>query len=325
MKLKKIQESLKGHLRLATNDLHQVFCMRWKVIRYLHTIIPHLILILNQKKSMTTTMFLGLTGPPLERAPVTLAKITDVFGNTIDEPAVGGQIQITSDIANGMNREQKFAYILMIQDANGATEHLAWIDGTLNSKSGFSPSTSWIPQKEGSYTATMFVWESIENPSALSPPISIEFTVISETMRESRDISEGNYDEQFLYIIPQNEFKAAGKDLTKLHFYNIADKHELSLLPRLNLLVDITRDYPAESLDRLGLRITNEQLDEYASFFTQKCIEQRPDADADACYSTELAFEYDERWYFLHSHLAPHKSAIEDDIIDWNPEYFTRE
>ena len=123
---------------------------------------------------------IGSTGPPLERAPASNARIVDSFGNSINSTAVGEQIQITSDIANGQNREQKFAYLVMIQDDTGATESLAWIDGTLNPESSFSPSSSWIPQKEGDYTATMFVWESIDNPTALSPPIQIEFSVDKE-------------------------------------------------------------------------------------------------------------------------------------------------
>ncbi len=276
----------------------------------------------SQNISISATMFLGLTGPPLERAPVLLAKITDVSGNIIDEPAVGEQVQIKSDIANGMNRAQKFAYIVMIQDIDGVTEHLAWIDGTLNPETAFSPSASWIPQKGGVHTATMFVWESIENPSALSPPITIEFTVISEDMKESRDIRQGDYDEQFLFIVPQKEFKASGKDLTKLHFYSIKDEHEISQLPRLNLLMSMTKDFPNEPIDRLGLRITDGQLDKYASFFTQKCIEQRPYANVETCSAAELAFEFDEEWYFLYPSLASHKHAIEDDTIDGYPEYF---
>ena len=135
---------------------------------------------------MAVTTLLGSTGPPLERAPTSHARIVDSFGNSINSPAVGQQVQITSDVANGQNREQKFAYLVQIQDDSGATESLAWIDGTLNLGSSFSPSSSWIPQKEGDYTATMFVWESIDNPTALSPPISLEFTIISEDEKKAR-------------------------------------------------------------------------------------------------------------------------------------------
>ena len=41
----------------------------------------------------------------------------------------------------------------------------------------FRPALSWITEESGSYTATAFVWESIDNPTALSPPVSITVNV----------------------------------------------------------------------------------------------------------------------------------------------------
>jgi len=41
----------------------------------------------------------------------------------------------------------------------------------------FSPALSWIPTQAGTYTATAFVWESVDNPTALSPPVSTTVTV----------------------------------------------------------------------------------------------------------------------------------------------------
>ncbi len=71
-----------------------------------------------------------------------------MFGNSIVTLSVGEQIQITSDIVNQQSREQKFAYLVMIQDDSGTTESLSWIDRVLNPESYFGPSSSWIPQKE---------------------------------------------------------------------------------------------------------------------------------------------------------------------------------
>ncbi|MGY5148783.1 MAG: hypothetical protein ACW9W3_01835 [Candidatus Nitrosopumilus sp. bin_68KS] len=39
---------------------------------------------------------------------------------------------------------------------------------------------SWIPQSAGEYRTTFFVWESIDNPTALSPPVELEYVVVSE-------------------------------------------------------------------------------------------------------------------------------------------------
>jgi len=86
-------------------------------------------------------------------------------------------VQITCDVANGQDREQPFAYLIQIQDENGVTVSLAWITGSLSPGQSFSPALSWIPFNAGVYDATAFVWESVDKPTALSPPQSIVITV----------------------------------------------------------------------------------------------------------------------------------------------------
>jgi len=41
-----------------------------------------------------------------------------------------------------------------------------------------SPALSWTPSDSGSYTATVFVWESVDNPTALSPTTSVSIDVV---------------------------------------------------------------------------------------------------------------------------------------------------
>lgn len=52
---------------------------------------------------------------------------------------------------------------------------LSWITGSLETGQNFSPAVSWIPEKPGKYTATVFVWHGLNNPTALSP--TVEFTI----------------------------------------------------------------------------------------------------------------------------------------------------
>jgi len=84
---------------------------------------------------------------------------------------------LVADIENQQSREQDFAYFVQIQDKNRFVVSLSWLTGTLIPIQSFTPSQSWIPQYPGTYTATLFVWESLDNPSALSPPLSLEITV----------------------------------------------------------------------------------------------------------------------------------------------------
>jgi hypothetical protein len=123
------------------------------------------------------TAFIGTVVPPLERAPASNARVVDAFGNTLDTVSVDQQVQITADLTNGQDREQPFAYLVQIQDEDGVTVSLAWITGSLSAGQSFSPALSWIPTAPGTYTATVFVWESVDNPTALSPPVSAEIDV----------------------------------------------------------------------------------------------------------------------------------------------------
>ncbi|MEW6588815.1 MAG: hypothetical protein AB1299_06580 [Thermoproteota archaeon] len=126
---------------------------------------------------ITGTAFIGTVVPPLERAPASNARVVDAFGNTLDEVSVDQQVQITADLTNGQDREQPFAYLVQIQDEDGVTVSLAWITGSLSAGQSFSPALSWTPTAAGTYTATVFVWESVDNPTALSPPVEVTIDV----------------------------------------------------------------------------------------------------------------------------------------------------
>ena len=134
----------------------------------------------DQTINFTATALIGSTGPPLERAPVRSPRISDLDHNIITHPSVGQQILLTSDISNDQNSIQNFVWIAQIMDKDKKTKALSWIDGTLNAQSSFSPTTSWIPENPGDYQAVFFVWESLTNPTALSPPIELDFVVSGE-------------------------------------------------------------------------------------------------------------------------------------------------
>ncbi|HEY8110179.1 MAG TPA: hypothetical protein VIG05_04880 [Candidatus Nitrosotenuis sp.] len=94
---------------------------------------------------------------------------------------VGKQVQITADLRNNQDMEQDFAYIVQIQNEDGVTVSLSWLTGKLVPAQSFSPALSWTPNETGMYTATIFVWESIDNPSALSPTLSLTLNVGQST------------------------------------------------------------------------------------------------------------------------------------------------
>ena len=128
--------------------------------------------------SITGTAIIGTIVPPLERAPAANARVVDSFGNSLSEVSVDQQVQIEADLVNGQDKDQSFAYLVQVQDGNGVTVSLAWITGQLAAGQSFSPALSWIPSSAGTYEATVFVWESVDNPTALSDTVSTSIRVV---------------------------------------------------------------------------------------------------------------------------------------------------
>ena len=91
---------------------------------------------------------------------------------------VGKQVQITTDVTNGQDRAQPFAYIVQIQNQDGVVCSLSWITGTLDAGQSLSPSQSWMPTVPGIYTAQVFVWASVNNSDALSSPLTLKIVVL---------------------------------------------------------------------------------------------------------------------------------------------------
>ena len=132
---------------------------------------------IEDETSVSATTLIGTIVPPLERAPINNLRAVDTFDNSIGAASVGQQVVITADLSNGQDRDQKFIFLIQVQDENGVTVSLNWVLGTLAAGQSFSPGASWTPTDAGTYDVTAFVWESIDNPTALSPTATIALTV----------------------------------------------------------------------------------------------------------------------------------------------------
>jgi len=91
---------------------------------------------------------------------------------------VDHQVQITVDLTNNQKRDQPFAYLVQIQNKDGVTISLSWIAGSLEPGQSMNPSQSWTPTEIGRCNAQIFVWESVDNPDALSTPMAITINVV---------------------------------------------------------------------------------------------------------------------------------------------------
>jgi len=104
--------------------------------------------------------------------PVTTQIISDEKILVVDE-----QIMIMTDISNNQDVQQNFAYITQVKNDNGVVISLSWLTGPLSPRQTFSPAQSWIPTESGVFHIQIFVWEGINNPDALSPPLSMTVSV----------------------------------------------------------------------------------------------------------------------------------------------------
>src|SRR5574340_616666 len=121
-------------------------------------------------------IFVVFTSISVAHAQVPMGVNTQLKNGVWQVP-VNKQVQIAADVSNGQDRDQSFAYLVQIKDQNGVVIQLSWLTGTLTPSQSLNPSQSWTPTSPGSYTAEIFVWNSINNPDALSPPLSMTIAV----------------------------------------------------------------------------------------------------------------------------------------------------
>ncbi|TLX81350.1 MAG: hypothetical protein E6L00_07070 [Thaumarchaeota archaeon] len=126
---------------------------------------------------LTATTSIGTSLLPLEQVNSSNPRITDSMGNTITTIKANQQILIEADLQNMQQKDQPFAYLVQVGDSNGITLSLSWITGKLGASQFLNLAESWSPPAPGSYTAQIFVWQSLSEPNALSLPLSTTINV----------------------------------------------------------------------------------------------------------------------------------------------------
>ena len=91
---------------------------------------------------------------------------------------VDKQIMITADVTNQQDTFQPFAYVTQIKNQDQMVISLSWLTGSLSPGQSLSPAQSWTPSESGRYVVEVFVWAGIDNPDALSPPLSMTVDVV---------------------------------------------------------------------------------------------------------------------------------------------------
>ena len=90
------------------------------------------------------------------------------LGKALDEIFIGQQVLIQAEVKNNLDEKQQFAFLVLIKDTDRITDSLSWIIGSLPTSEILNMAQSCIPEKVGNFTAEVFLWESISNPTPLS-------------------------------------------------------------------------------------------------------------------------------------------------------------
>ncbi|RMF28940.1 MAG: hypothetical protein D6752_06830 [Candidatus Nitrosothermus koennekii] len=83
---------------------------------------------------------------------------------------------IQTDIINLQNKTQPFVYIVKVEK-EGVAYSISYNKGVLSANEKVSVANSWIPQEEGEYKITVFVWSDIDGREVLTKKKSMEVIV----------------------------------------------------------------------------------------------------------------------------------------------------
>jgi hypothetical protein len=113
-----------------------------------------------------------------QRAEIKNPRLLNSFGESLSQNVnANQQVQISADIVNKQATPQTFVYIVQIVDGVGVIHKLTWISASLNPQQSLSPAISWNPSKPGSYTAQIYVWDSIKDANALAQKTDLKILV----------------------------------------------------------------------------------------------------------------------------------------------------
>ena len=115
--------------------------------------------------------------PPIERIKNSPISFSDGLGNSLESFTVDSPIQLVGTIQNEYDFNQKFVYLFQVKNSENFIESLSWIQSEISPKQILDVSQSWIPVTSGTYEIETFVWNSINDPTVLSPIMSTMITV----------------------------------------------------------------------------------------------------------------------------------------------------
>ena len=113
-----------------------------------------------------------------QRAEIKNPRLLNSFGDVMSlNINAGQQVQISADVLNQQTTKQNFVFIVQVLDNDGIEQRITWFSASLNPQQSLSPALSWNPKIPGTYTAEIYVWDSIKDANALAKPIILKIIV----------------------------------------------------------------------------------------------------------------------------------------------------
>jgi len=169
------QKSDKSTLRVAEGDTI--------VAEYIDFTLPDPYT-LNDDLEITGTSMIGTVIPPLQRIFVSDFKLTNEDGKEISAFSIEKPFFIESKLHNKQDREQPFAFLVKLQDENNVTVLFESKNGILQSNTEQKISIKCLLKFGGTFSINAFVWESEDNPTALSSPLTKRIKVEGKTFED---------------------------------------------------------------------------------------------------------------------------------------------
>lgn len=114
----------------------------------------------------------------IQRAEIKNPRLVNSFGEPVSHNInTNQQVQVYAEITNRQDIQQDFVYIVQILNEDKVTLKLTWFIARLNPQQTLSPAISWSTNEPGTYTAEIYVWDSIKEASALAPSTELKIIV----------------------------------------------------------------------------------------------------------------------------------------------------
>jgi hypothetical protein len=90
---------------------------------------------------------------------------------------VGDRVGIKFNVTNYQGVNEQYAVIIQIKNAEGITVQLSWLTFKSHPEQSMEVIQSWVPESTSMYTAEIFIWKSVDAPTALSPMRTLQIDV----------------------------------------------------------------------------------------------------------------------------------------------------